>query len=199
MVRLSKKASMQLSINAIVVVILAFTMLGLGLTFIKGQIDKMSQTSTGVQQQLAEQIEEQMRSSGDKISFQAQLEIQRNKQEGITLGVQNTGNTQLNYRLNISIDESNSDTELVSEYQANMGSMIRYPRGCLNLETSEAAVHNILIKAPSKSGILALKAEIQQYSPNDADCNGIIDGGSGSIIPGYPITYANKLSYLTIG
>ena len=50
-----KRGSLQLSINAIVILILAITMLGLGLSFIKGIFGGTVEKLKGIEKQLAEE------------------------------------------------------------------------------------------------------------------------------------------------
>jgi len=197
---LNKKGALELSINAVVIIVLALTMLGLGLTFIKSQFEKMMGTSTGVQQQIKEQIESQLRASGEKMSFPREMVISRNKQEGLTLGVQNILNEQLNYKIVLSIDLINTDEPLKCQFlecttngvplqpQAIKQGMIRYPRDCLSLGIAASDVQNVQIKAPSTTGTLALKAEVRQYPATDSTCTTTAS-----------TTYSSKLAYLTIG
>ena len=45
----NKKASLNLSVQAIVIVVIAFVVLGLGLGFVRGQFEQMESTSSSVQ------------------------------------------------------------------------------------------------------------------------------------------------------
>ena len=53
---MNKRASLELSIQAIVIVVIAFVVLGLGLGFVRGQFATMEETSSGVQEQIKQQI-----------------------------------------------------------------------------------------------------------------------------------------------
>ena len=52
----NKSASLEISIQAIVIVVLAMTLLGLGLGFIRGQFRSISETASSVQEQVKQQI-----------------------------------------------------------------------------------------------------------------------------------------------
>ena len=65
----TKKGSLQLSINAIVILILAITMLGLGLSFIKGIFGGTVEKLKGIQTQLAEEERKQLQESAEEITF----------------------------------------------------------------------------------------------------------------------------------
>ncbi|MBD3249586.1 hypothetical protein GF336_06085 [Candidatus Woesearchaeota archaeon] len=179
----SKNASLNLSINAIVIVVLAMTLLGLGLGFIKSQIGQIGETSTQVQQQIAEQIEGQLRASGEKMSFQREINIAKGDRKVLTLGIQNVDNEELHFKINISVDESNTDPGLYSGLTEK--NAIRYDGTCLSLDITEAQTYGINVKAPSKSGTAAIRATVKKYSKSD--CTGNED------------TYSTKLSYITVG
>ena len=60
---MNKKGDLNLSIQAIVIVVIAFVVLGLGLGFVRGQFKSIQETSTGVQEQIRQQILEDLRRS----------------------------------------------------------------------------------------------------------------------------------------
>lgn len=66
----TKKGDLNLSINAIVVLILAITMLGLGLGFMRNMFSKTTDQFSDVGQQMQEQIIEECQSSGERLFFQ---------------------------------------------------------------------------------------------------------------------------------
>ena len=54
--RFSKKASLNLSIEAIVVVVIAFTVLGLGLGFVKSQLSSIGEGASTVTDTIKQQV-----------------------------------------------------------------------------------------------------------------------------------------------
>lgn len=99
--RFSKRASLNLSIEAIVVVVIAFTVLGLGLGFVKNQFKSFSDTSTQVSSQIKDQILESMRSSGKKLSVDREVIMERGDTKAVNIGVVNTGISTLKFGINI--------------------------------------------------------------------------------------------------
>lgn len=99
--KFSKKASLNLSIEAIVVVVIAFTVLGLGLGFVKNQFKSFSDTSTQVSSQIKDQILESMRSSGKKLSVDREVIMERGDSKAVNIGVVNTGTTTGNFGISI--------------------------------------------------------------------------------------------------
>ena len=64
-----RKGSLNLSIQAIVIVVIAFVVLGLGLGFVKNTFKDIGSTSKEVQSKIKEQILEDLRTSGKKLSI----------------------------------------------------------------------------------------------------------------------------------
>jgi len=98
---MNKKASLNLSIQAIVIVVIAFVVLGLGLGFVKGTFKDISGTSKEVQAKIKEQILEDMRTSGKKLSVSKEISIERGKQLVENVGVVNTDITTKKFGIKI--------------------------------------------------------------------------------------------------
>jgi len=99
--RFNKKASLELSIQAIVIVVIAFTVLGLGLGFVKSQIGGLQKTATEVQSKIKEQILEDLRVSGKKVSVTSEVNLERGKETLENIGIVNTGLTEKTFGIRI--------------------------------------------------------------------------------------------------
>ena len=89
---LNKKGSLNLSVEAIVVVVIAFVVLGLGLGFVKGQFEQIGDTSSAVQEQISQQILDDLRRSNNKLSFPSNDLTYDTKEEDVqAVGIKNTG------------------------------------------------------------------------------------------------------------
>lgn len=102
-----KRASLNLSINAIVIIVLAMTLLGLGLGFIRGQFKQITKTTLTVQKQVEEQIMEDLRTGNKKLSFPAtSVTLDRGGTGTFALGVKNTEDVgELSFQVNITAVE----------------------------------------------------------------------------------------------
>jgi len=90
--RYSKKADLSISINAIVIIVLAMTFLGLGLTFVRGMFKNIGETTTKVSEQIEQQILDDLRRGDKKLSFpQEEVSIEGGKSTVIAIGIKNTG------------------------------------------------------------------------------------------------------------
>ena len=87
---MKKKASLNLSINAIVVLILAITMLGLGLTFMRNIFGGATKEFTKVSGEVEKQMIEQMKESTNVVSLsRPKIAIKVGEKEQIFLGLKN--------------------------------------------------------------------------------------------------------------
>ncbi|MEM4264000.1 MAG: hypothetical protein QW666_03865 [Candidatus Woesearchaeota archaeon] len=88
---MNKKAALEISINAIVVLILAITILGLGLGFIKSQFGTVSEQFTQVSSEIKSSLIEKIKESGELLVFnRAEIEAKVGKPEAFYVGVKNT-------------------------------------------------------------------------------------------------------------
>jgi len=89
----NKKAALQLSINAIVVLILAITILGLGLGFIKSQFGSLGEQFSSVSAEIKSELINKIKDSGELLSFnKVELQVKIGKPETFYVGVKNTAN-----------------------------------------------------------------------------------------------------------
>lgn len=104
---MNNRAALELSINAIVVLILAITILGLGIGFIRGQFSGLSDQFTQVRSEIKDQLIEKIKESGDLLVFnRAELEVTTGKKDTFYIGVkagtnQNEGKSSLCYKMGI--------------------------------------------------------------------------------------------------
>jgi hypothetical protein len=89
---MNKKAALELSINAIVVLILAITILGLGIGFIRSQFGALGKQFTEVSSEIRSQLIEKIKESGDLLVFnRAELAAGIGKKDVFYIGIKNTG------------------------------------------------------------------------------------------------------------
>lgn len=88
---MNKKAALEISINAIVVLILAITILGLGLGFIKSQFGAVSEQFGAVSAEIKSSLIEKIKESGELLVFnRAEIEAKVGKPETIYVGIKGT-------------------------------------------------------------------------------------------------------------
>lgn len=108
--RITKKGSLDVSIQAIVIVVIALTVLGLGLGFVKSTFKDIGETSKGVQAKIKEQILEDLRVSGKKVSITSQVNLERGKEALENIGIVNTGLTEKTFGVKVEfIKKQNPD------------------------------------------------------------------------------------------
>ena len=85
----SQKGSLNLSIQAIVIVVIAFVVLGLGLTFVQDTFDDIGGTTQDIQATIKEQVLKDLRESGEKLSVTQEVMLERGKQTVEGIGIAN--------------------------------------------------------------------------------------------------------------
>jgi len=168
----SKKGALELSINAIVVLILAITMLSLGLAFMKGLFKKTTGQLEQVGEDIKNQMIEQLRTSSAKLTLnQEDITLKKGETREIYFGIKNveTGGGAKSYDIEAGCEEPLSGSAL--------------PDGALNtfsksreLGEGEIDVQKMIINIPSS-------AERTTHS-----CNLKLEGGA----------YAKKSFFVTV-
>lgn len=101
MFNLKKKGALELSITAIVVLIIAITVLGLAIFFIKNLFGESTELLKGRLAQIKDQLKEDMVESGELVSFSegAELKLKRGEKKEFYIGIRNSGGVAQCYRL----------------------------------------------------------------------------------------------------
>lgn len=87
---MNKKAALELSITAIVVLIIAITVLGLGIGFIKKQFTAGTEIVGQEISRIKEQLREQVKTGGELLVFSVPEEVNVGQPENSFVGVRNT-------------------------------------------------------------------------------------------------------------
>ncbi len=183
--RFNKKGSLDISIQAIVIVVIAFVVLGLGLGFVKSTFKDITETSKGVQAKIKEQILEDLRVSGKKVSITSQVTIERGKETLENVGVVNTGLTEKTFGIKISfIKKQNPDGSPGPEGAENDPLEIGFFYSGLvdkSLSPTAGDVFPITISAKSTAaGNYLYKVDVLAESTPGACATGEVSGGCES-------------------
>ena len=199
MLKPGKKASLEMSIRTIVVVVLAMTLLMLGLGFIRSQFQDITSLNVEIQEQVKDQITSQLRTSGDKLSFPSTVQLQRGERKTLNIGVQNTGSEVIYFGLDVTWDAQNSDHAKDSAGAIDPSKTFEgtyNPRYLSNpcsfsLAPSEANAYLLNMKAPNTAGtdMVVLKVRL-----GTVKADGTCDPSSTN-----PMNYATKTSFITVG
>jgi len=89
-IELSKRASLNLSINAVVVLILAITMLGLGLAFMKKTFGGVTEEFEEVSGEIKVQLIDRLKTSREPLALSTfNVEIEKSSKKTVYLGIRN--------------------------------------------------------------------------------------------------------------
>ena len=96
----NKKGSLEISIQAIVIVVLAMTLLGLGLGFIKGMFKNITSTTEDVSEQVRQKVLDDLIQTDKKVSFpKTEIEIDKGSATVLTVGIRNRNDAVLKYKI----------------------------------------------------------------------------------------------------
>jgi hypothetical protein len=157
---MNRKGSLNLSIQAIVIVVIAFVVLGLGLGFVRNQFGSMEETSSSVQEQIKQQIMDDLRTGNKKLSFPAQtVTLEKGDAKDIAIGIKNTGNSDLNFNIEIeTLKQQGDDTATAAGLLAQVEYF--YLSGPFILKTTEAEAYNIKLIASGDKGTYLVRLRI---------------------------------------
>src|SRR3989338_10616564 len=146
----NKRASLEISIQAIVIVILAMTLLGLGLGFIRGMFKDIGGVTTDVTEQIRQQILDDLITNDKKVSFpKTQILIDKGGSEVLAVGIRNKEDAPLCYKILFdTIRDENGEI-------FNADGWFQYAPGandnCETISPADAVVKNIRLKVPKAS------------------------------------------------
>ena len=96
------KASLNLSINAIVVLVMAITMLGLGLAFIRGKMGSAGDLISDVEQNVRQAIAEDFAKSDAKISFpKTTFALKSSDEHVFAMGIKNKMTSSAGFKMTL--------------------------------------------------------------------------------------------------
>ena len=99
---MQRKGSLDISVNAIVIIVLAFTFLALGLTFLKGVFKDVGKVTGAPLSDIQQKIVDDIITTGDKLRLDSySYTIEKNSQVYLYYGVGNKQNQPLNYNVEI--------------------------------------------------------------------------------------------------
>ncbi|MBD3164245.1 hypothetical protein GF323_03530 [Candidatus Woesearchaeota archaeon] len=163
---MNKKAALQLSINAIVIVILAMTLLGLGLGFIKGMMNKMSDFTEGSFDKIKEQLQQDLMDSDKTIAFsQSKFTLERGKGSLEGVGITNEEAQQLDVGIKFNAIDCPAGCP-------NLENWFTYKKGAMmyQLPAGKTEVKKINLEVPSGTtkGLYLIEVEVYKGVHKDS-------------------------------
>lgn len=155
--QLNKRASLEISIQAIVIVVLAMTLLGLGLTLIRGMFKNIGETTDRVTEQVKQRVIDDLVSSDKKVSFPStEIYIDKGASQILTVGIRNKKDEDLFYTIHF-VAVSDPNGNLYGDPNALAG-WFKYAQPASQsyvLSSADSDVRNIRLEVPSSSGVIS--------------------------------------------
>ena len=167
-INIDKRGSLNLSIEAIVIVVIAFVVLGLGLGFVKGQFEQITDTSTAVQEQISQQILDDLRRSNNKLSFPSNDLTYETKDEDVqAVGIKNTDDQSKYFKLGFQVKDGADFIEFVSGDYLDIVSMdgqakIIWDDSWQEMGPGDTKVISFSLTAPDKQGTYLYKVYLME-------------------------------------
>ncbi|MEK6828455.1 MAG: hypothetical protein AABX78_03825 [Nanoarchaeota archaeon] len=147
----NKKASLEISIQAIVIVVLAMTLLGLGLGFIRGMFKNISGATEDVTEQVRERVIGDLISGDKKISFpKTEIFVDKGGSAVLTVGIRNKKDTPLHYKMRFT-PINGPDGNIFDIANPSWFQMESYGFQQYTLPSAEAEVRNIRLQVPTST------------------------------------------------
>jgi len=174
----NRKASLNLSVQAIVIVVIAFVVLGLGLGFVRGQFEQMESTSSSVQEQISQQILDDLRTGNKKLSFPAtSLSLETSELDVQAIGVKNTEDSEKVLEIQFEVKDGESFLPFISQtefdFTSGADARIDWDDTPQTLGAGESRVFPVSITAPSLTGNYLFKIILQECA--DATCSTYVE------------------------
>lgn len=162
---LNKRASLELSIRAVVIVVLAMTLLGLGLAFVRSMFSDIGEIREDVTDQVRQNIVDDLRNNDKKISFpKTEVNLNKGDSEILAVGIRNKEDESLSYKMVFTPQSAPDDADLNA-----LGSWFQYSQDAHPLLPSESDVRNIRLSVPkdAKSGSYFLTFDVMDANTSE--------------------------------
>ena len=149
-----KKASLEISIQAIVIVVLAMTLLGLGLGFIRKQFTGLSNIQEEVSEQVKQKILDDLISGDKKVSFpRTEIVIDKGGSQILTVGIRNKKDSVLRYKMRFKpVSDPNGDIFQIETPNKRWFQLEDYARQDYRLAAADSDIRNIRLNIPTEEG-----------------------------------------------
>ena len=147
----NKKASLEISIQAIVIVVLAMTILGLGLGFVRNMFKNISSTTEDVTEQVRQKILDDLITGDKKISFpKSEVIIDKGGSTILSVGIRNKNNGPLHYTMKFTpISYTSADgTQTSGIFPIDSPLWFQFAVDTFTLTQADSEVRNIRLNIP---------------------------------------------------
>ncbi|MBD3203867.1 hypothetical protein GF327_06210 [Candidatus Woesearchaeota archaeon] len=183
----NKKASLNLSINAIVVLILAITMLGLGLGFMRNMFTNVQENFEDVSDQVQKDMIKRLKDSGERVVLSKyEVKMKQSTEEVIHIAINEESAPAGGYS-NFQLSLSGTSKVGASGVTCMDNDQISLIQGEQRIESGEAKVFPIYLKSDSRDQGTCQYTLIVSYESFDSAAT---SQGSGS--------YATDDFYVTV-
>lgn len=204
--RMRKKGDLNLSINAIVVLILAITMLGLGLGFMRNMFSKTTSQFSEVGDTMKEQIINDIRSSNQRLAFdKAEITMKKGEKKDVFYGIRNDLSGSRTFGIRVGCYDALADAG-APVVLANL-KFDTFPSRLVKENDIDVVKLVVSVASTAKqttySCVMYVCDESVGATPPATACNPAraaitFPANSGSTVPAVQGTYSDKQFYVTV-
>lgn len=172
--KMHKRGALDLSIQTIVIVVIAMTLLGLGLGFVRNIFSNIGDLSESTFQRISEQLSTDLATSEAPLIFsQSRLSLERRASKIEGFGVRNDGNNPVKYGFKVETFSCPDSAKDQAGKCVDVDAWFKYFKGNeqYQLKAAERQVNRVQVDVPSdaKTGLYLLK--LLAYTGNwDGTC-----------------------------
>ncbi len=166
----NKRASLEISIQTIVIVVLAMTILGLGLVFIRNQFGGLGNIQDEIQESVKQKIIDDLLQNEKPVSFpRTQINIDKGKSEILAIGIKNKKDTPLYYKMRFTAISGPENQPLASDFLNDWFQLQEYSQQSYKLDAAALEVRSVRLSVPTRaaSGSYYLNFEVVDDDLNE--------------------------------
>ncbi len=172
---MNKKASLNLSIQAIVIVVIAFVVLGLGLGFVRGVFDDIGGQTDEIFSSVSSDIKGQIAKSNEPLYFpKEKMNVEAGEEKVSGVGVKNTGDVPLQMQVVFEVRVGSDFVPFISgevgtfgEGDSEFTAGIFWDDSIQRFGPTEGRAIPITLTAPSKFGNYLYKVKVMKEDGSD--------------------------------
>jgi hypothetical protein len=178
-----KKGALNLSIQLIVVIVIAFVVLGLGLTFVRGLFGDLTGISDTAFEEISESLATDLETSGSSLIFsKSKLSLERGGDSLQAFGVRNDEQAAFNYGFNVKA--INCPKQQVDAACLDVSSWFDYVKGdnVYTVKAAERQINKVDVRIPKSPdavpGTYLIRLTAYQDQWDNNNCVALSTGSS---------------------
>lgn len=162
-----KKGDLSLSINAIVILILAITMLGLGLAFMRGTFGKVTSQFSEVSSEVQKDMIKRLESSGENLALSVfEIEVRQGESKEVYLAIRNDLDTETTFTIDKGGGDLRQSSKTCNATEATTHCCITMIKGSVCEDITVSTFPKVTL-APGQTQVMKVKVSVFPRAARD--------------------------------